>query len=85
MWLVQHYSLNFNFSFLKRISLLLISSSYSIVLTKLSVARSTPKVRIKIPDHAGNRTRANGMEGSDSADYATAADDHFIKIVVSWE
>ena len=30
-----------------------------------------PKIGIKIPDPAGNRTRAAGLEGRDSADLAT--------------
>ena len=36
----------------------------------------TPNVRteIKIPDAAGNRTRAAGLEGRDSNDHATATD-----------
>ena len=35
LWLAKHLSLNLNFSFLNRISLLLISSSYPIVLMRL--------------------------------------------------
>ena len=33
-----------------------------------------PKIEIKIPDPAGNRTRAAGLEGRDSTDHATATD-----------
>ena len=62
--LAQRYSLNFNFSFLNQISLLLISSRCLIVLTRLSGPRSRHKVEIKIPDSAGNRTRAAGNEGT---------------------
>ena len=42
LWLAKCLSLNLNFSFLNRISLLLISSSYPIVLTKLGGPRSRP-------------------------------------------
>ena len=42
LWLAKHLSLNLNFSFLNRISLFLISSSYPIVLTRLGVPRSRP-------------------------------------------
>ena len=35
---------------------------------------SNPRTEIKIPDTAGNRTRAAGLEGRDSTDYATATD-----------
>ena len=73
-WLAQCYSLNLNFSFFNRISLLLISSSYSIVLMRLSGPHSRPKVGIKIPDPAKNQTWAASMEGSDSANYTMAAD-----------
>ena len=31
-----------------------------------------PRIGIKIPDPAGNRTRAAGLEGRDSTDHATA-------------
>ena len=31
-----------------------------------------PRIEIKIPDPAGNRTRAAGLEGRDSTDHATA-------------
>ena len=41
-------SLNLNFSFLNRISLLLTSSSYPIVLTSLGKLRSRPHIIIKI-------------------------------------
>ena len=33
-----------------------------------------PRTEIKIPDAAGNRTRAAGLEGRDSTDHATATD-----------
>ena len=33
-----------------------------------------PRIEIKIPDPAGNRTRAAGLEGRDSSDHATATD-----------
>ena len=33
-----------------------------------------PRIEIKIPDPAGNRTWASGLEGRDSADHATATD-----------
>ena len=33
-----------------------------------------PSTEIKIPDPAGNRTRAPGLEGRDSTDHATATD-----------
>ena len=33
-----------------------------------------PMTEIKIPDPAGNRTRAAGLEGRDSTDHATATD-----------
>ena len=33
-----------------------------------------PWIRIKIPDPAGNRTRAVGLEGRDSTDHAMATD-----------
>ena len=46
-WLAKHYSLNHNFSFLNRILLLLISSSYSIVLMKLNELYFRSKVGIK--------------------------------------
>ena len=42
MWLAKRLSLNLNFSFLNRISLLLILSSYPIVLTRLGGPRSRP-------------------------------------------
>ena len=42
LWLAKHLSLSLNFSFLNRISLLLITSSYPIVLTRLGGPRSTP-------------------------------------------
>ena len=41
-------SLNFNFSFLNRISLLLISSSYPVVITRLGGPRSRPYTSRKI-------------------------------------
>ena len=67
-WLVQCYSLNLNFSFLNRISLLLISSSYSFDLMRLSGPHARPKVGIKFSDTARNRIRVAGMEGRDSTD-----------------
>ena len=49
LWLSKRLSLNLNFSFLNRISLLLISSSYPIiVLTRLGGPRSTPYTSRKI-------------------------------------
>ena len=33
-----------------------------------------PRIGIKIPDPAGNRTRSAGLEGRDSTDHATATD-----------
>ena len=48
-WLAQRHSLNLNFSVLNRISVLLISSSYSIVLKRLSGPRSQIHGRIKVP------------------------------------
>ena len=33
-----------------------------------------PRTEIKIPDPAGNQTRAAGMEGRDSTEHATATD-----------
>ena len=42
LWLAKRLSLNLNFSFLNWISLLLISSSYPIVLTRLGGPRSRP-------------------------------------------
>ena len=33
-----------------------------------------PKIGILIPDPAGNRTRAAGLEGRDSTDHAMATD-----------
>ena len=33
-----------------------------------------PRIGIKIPDPAGNRTRAAGLEGRDSTYHATATD-----------
>ena len=33
-----------------------------------------PRTEIKIPDPAGNRTRAAGLEGRDSTNHATATD-----------
>ena len=33
-----------------------------------------PRTEIKIPDPAGNRTRATGLEGRDSTDHARATD-----------
>ena len=36
-----------------------------------------PRTEIKIPDAAGNRTRAAGLVGRDSTDHATATDKRF--------
>ena len=36
-----------------------------------------PRTEIKIPDPAGNRTRAAGQEDRDSTDHATATDIYF--------
>ena len=33
-----------------------------------------PRTEIKMPDPAGNRTRAAGLEGRDSTDHAKATD-----------
>ena len=33
-----------------------------------------PRIGIKIPDPAGNRTRATGLEGRDSTEHATTTD-----------
>ena len=35
---------------------------------------SNPRIGIKIPDPAGNRTRVAGWEGRDSTDHATPTD-----------
>ena len=35
---------------------------------------SIPRTEIQIPDPAGNRTCAAGLEGRDSTDHATATD-----------
>ena len=48
LWLAKRLSLNLNISFLNWISLLLISSSYPIVLTRLGGPRSTPCTSWKI-------------------------------------
>ena len=48
LWLAKRLSLNLNFSFLNRISLLLISSSYPIVLTRLGGPLSRPYTSRKI-------------------------------------
>ena len=37
----------------------------------------SPRIGIKIPDPAGNRTRAIGLEVKDSTDHATATDNYF--------
>ena len=42
LWLAKRLSLNLNFSFFNQISLLLISSSYPIILTRLGGPRSRP-------------------------------------------
>ena len=39
-----------------------------------------PKTEIKIPDPAGNRTRAAELEGRDPTDHATATDDGSFRI-----
>ena len=49
--LAKQLSLNLNFSFLNRISLLLISSSYSIALTRLGGPHSRPYTSRKINIH----------------------------------
>ena len=36
--------------------------------------RPNPRIGVEIPDPAGNRTRASGLEGRDSTDHATATD-----------
>ena len=48
LWLAKRLSLNLNFSFLNRISLLLMPSSYPIVLTRLGGPRSRPYTSRKI-------------------------------------
>ena len=48
LWFAKRLSLNLNFSFLNRISLLLISSSYPLVLTRLGGTRSRPYTSRKI-------------------------------------
>ena len=48
LWLAKHFSLNLNFSFLNWILLLLISSSYPIVLTRLGGPRSRSYTSRKI-------------------------------------
>ena len=50
-------SLNLNFSFLNRISLLLISSSYPIVLTRLGGPRSRPNTSEKFPGYSRESNR----------------------------
>ena len=44
---------------------------------------SNPRTEIKIPDPAGNRTRAAGLEGRDSTDHATATDKFLVTIIIS--
>ena len=39
-----------------------------------------PRIRIKIPDPAGNRTRVAGLKGRDSTGYATAT----YMLVILW-
>ena len=39
-----------------------------------------PKIGIKIPDPAGNRTRVAGLEGRDSTDHVTAT----YMLVILW-
>ena len=41
-----------------------------------------PRIGIKIPDPAGNRTRAAGLEGRDSTDHATATNNFFSLLFV---
>ena len=46
-----------------------------------------PRTKIKIPDPAGNRTRAAVLEGRDSTDHATATDklvDNKINKIINW-
>ena len=47
-----------------------------LIILNIYLLRHTPNPRIgiKIPDPAGNRTRAAGLEGRDSTDHATATD-----------
>ena len=39
-----------------------------------------PRTEIKIPDPAGNRTRASGLEGRDSIDHTMATDYKLIHV-----
>ena len=48
LWLAKRLSLNLNFSFLNQISLVLISSIYEIILTRLGGPRSGPNTSWKI-------------------------------------
>ena len=41
-----------------------------------------PRIGIKIPDPAGNRTRAAGLEGRDSTDHTTATDHNIFKSLI---
>ena len=56
LWLAKRLSLNLNVSFLHRISLLLMSSSYSIVLTRLGGPRPDP---ILLGKNLGNSRESN--------------------------
>ena len=38
----------------------------------------SPRIEINIPDPAGNRTRAAGLEGGNSTDHATATDKTYL-------
>ena len=42
--------------------------------TQTNKTHPSSRTEIKIPDLAGNRTRAAGLEGRDSTDHATATD-----------
>ena len=39
---------------------------------------SSPRIEIRIPDPAGNRTRAAGLEGRESTDHFTVTDKSLI-------
>ena len=43
-----------------------------------------PRTEIKIPDPAGNRTRAAELEGGDSTDHATATDFRDINFLINF-
>ena len=40
-----------------------------------------PRIGIKIPHPAGNRTQAAGLEGRDSTDHATATDEYEVTTI----